>query len=103
MLRYSILIFGEYLIVMLFLIFWFSHINCLILSNIVLACLLSYYCSVQLGTNAWKKKNLTGKERFVELDKEDSTKFGVDGMEYNDVSFMLILWRFTVRVIKRIF
>jgi hypothetical protein len=49
------------------------------------------------------KKNLTGKESLVDLDKEDSTKFGVDGTEHNDVSFMLILWRFTVRVIKHIF
>ena len=48
-------------------------------------------------------KNSTGKESFVELEKEDSTKFGVDGMECNYVSFMLILWRFTVRVIKHIF
>jgi len=50
-----------------------------------------------------EKKNLTGKECFVELDKEDSTKFGVDAMQYNDVSFILILWRFTVRVTKHIF
>jgi hypothetical protein len=37
---FQFLFFGEYLTVMLFLIFWFSHINFFILSNIVPACLL---------------------------------------------------------------
>jgi hypothetical protein len=45
----------------------------------------------------------TEKETSVELDKEDSSKFGFDGMEYNDVTFVLILWLYIVTVIKDIF
>jgi hypothetical protein len=58
------------------------------------------FCTAR--NNCWGKGTGKEKESLLELDKEDSTKFGVDGMEYNSVSFMLILWRFSVRVMKHI-